>query len=276
MDSTGGRVLKTTAAVVAGAAVLTLLYQSRQSMMQALLRVWEGATEEELEREQQLKELSTVEEDMTRCTNQLDKIERKLATAEARLGDPKATSRTDKSELEKSLSSTLLTIRKTEQRIDRVQTADEEVKQARKKATGTNATLDDRWEGINRRFQDFAQLVEKRVPTDASMRGYKITSDGKKTSYFHNEMDEKTKNLIGDTTPQRIQSPPRESKSKGKTAGASAWNAAGTWESKDRSEYAPIHSPIHLALFSFFHALKLISPSMQSSTSASIHYISLT
>ena len=40
--------------------------------------------------------------------------------------------------------------------------------------------------------------------TNHPMRGYKTTSDGRKTTFFNNEMDEKTKELIGDITPKAI------------------------------------------------------------------------
>ena len=36
------------------------------------------------------------------------------------------------------------------------------------------------------------------------IRGYKKTSDGRTTSYFNHELDEATKDLIGDITPQAI------------------------------------------------------------------------
>lgn len=36
------------------------------------------------------------------------------------------------------------------------------------------------------------------------MRGYKTTTDGRKTTFFNNELDEKTKELIGDITPKAI------------------------------------------------------------------------
>lgn len=36
------------------------------------------------------------------------------------------------------------------------------------------------------------------------LRGYKTTSDGRKTTFFNNELDEKTKELIGDITPKAI------------------------------------------------------------------------
>jgi len=68
------------------------------------------------------------------------------------------------------------------------------------------------------------------------VRGYKIRSDGKKTSYFDNELDENTKKLIGDITPKMID--PNAKQSKQVQDGSSAWNTAGTWEEKDVSDWA--------------------------------------
>ena len=68
------------------------------------------------------------------------------------------------------------------------------------------------------------------------VRGYKIRSDGKKTSYFDNELDENTKQLIGDITPKMID--PNAKQSKKTQDGTSAWNTAGTWEEKDVSKWA--------------------------------------
>jgi tetratricopeptide (TPR) repeat protein len=42
------------------------------------------------------------------------------------------------------------------------------------------------------------------LKTNHPMRGYKTTSDGRKTTFFNNEMDEQTKALIGDITPKSI------------------------------------------------------------------------
>jgi tetratricopeptide (TPR) repeat protein len=71
-------------------------------------------------------------------------------------------------------------------------------------------------------------------------RGYKIVN-GKKTSYFHNELDEHTKQLIGDIAPKKL-----DSTSAAPTAAAAAnsdvigsvWNQAGTWEEKEISKWA--------------------------------------
>lgn len=75
------------------------------------------------------------------------------------------------------------------------------------------------------------------------IRGYKKTSDGRITSYFNNELDEATKELIGDITPKAIsatsvvQAPAALASSDG-SAAPSAWNTAGTFESKNKTEWA--------------------------------------
>jgi len=67
------------------------------------------------------------------------------------------------------------------------------------------------------------------------VKGYKIVN-GKKTSFFHNELDEKTKELIGDIAPKRLEvAPPPLAVPAGS---GSAWNKAGTWEEKDVSAWA--------------------------------------
>merc|ERR1711871_534367 len=69
------------------------------------------------------------------------------------------------------------------------------------------------------------------------LRGYKKTSDGRTTSFFNNELDEKTKSLIGDITPKAIAA---EAVKTATTAinGGSAWNTAGTFESKNVTPWA--------------------------------------
>lgn len=72
------------------------------------------------------------------------------------------------------------------------------------------------------------------------IRGYKLTTDGRKTTFFNNEMDEQTKALIGNTAPQKIECSDVTQAGAGAGAGGggvsnggSAWNAAGTFESVD-------------------------------------------
>lgn len=90
------------------------------------------------------------------------------------------------------------------------------------------------------------------------VKGYKMRSDGHKTSYFNNELDEQTKALIGDITPKALSADPSAmedssvpqpiagaaslsgSTGSGSTVAPSAWNHAGTFESKDMTNWAKI------------------------------------
>eukprot|EP00984_Skeletonema_dohrnii_P019024 scaffold9020_cov89-Skeletonema_dohrnii-CCMP3373.AAC.2 len=74
------------------------------------------------------------------------------------------------------------------------------------------------------------------------VRGYKIRSDGKKTSFFDREISEESKQLIGDIAPKRIDpnAPTEDNAPKPLpvTEGTSAWNKAGTWEERDVTSWA--------------------------------------
>ena len=64
------------------------------------------------------------------------------------------------------------------------------------------------------------------------VRGYKIVG-GKKTSYFHHEMTEEEKKLIGDIAPKKLDAnaaAATATSAEPVVEGASAWNKAGTWE----------------------------------------------
>lgn len=72
------------------------------------------------------------------------------------------------------------------------------------------------------------------------VKGYKIVN-GKKTSYFHNELSEDAKKLIGDIAPKKLEDANAlaSSETNVKDPNAlSAWNQAGTWEEKDISQWA--------------------------------------
>ena len=66
------------------------------------------------------------------------------------------------------------------------------------------------------------------------MRGYKVDSQGRKTTFFNNELDDKTKALIGDIAPKKVAAPTQMKV----VEGASSWNQAGTFESKDHTKWA--------------------------------------
>lgn len=73
---------------------------------------------------------------------------------------------------------------------------------------------------------------------NAIIRGYKKTSDGRTTSYFHNEMDENTKALIGSIAPKKIESISATPESTASSTNGSAWNSAGTVETMNHSPWA--------------------------------------
>lgn len=107
---------------------------------------------------------------------------------------------------------------------------------------------------------DEDKLTEKEL---AMMRGYKLTKDGRKTSYFTRELSEDEKKVYADVAPKRLDSTTCDedavalaepsqtvtsttssslslTASSSVTSGSmttaattSAWNAAGTWEEKD-------------------------------------------
>ena len=78
------------------------------------------------------------------------------------------------------------------------------------------------------------------IPKSDHVRGYKITKDGKKTSFFTHEQTAEERALIGDIAPKRIENAtiaatPAARKNED---GVSSWNSAGTWEEKDVSRWA--------------------------------------
>lgn len=69
------------------------------------------------------------------------------------------------------------------------------------------------------------------------MRGYKKTSDGRTTSYFHTEISDEAKKLIAEQgfgKPQKIEGQVQEVEAKG---GGSKWNQAGTYEEKGMTKW---------------------------------------
>ena len=83
------------------------------------------------------------------------------------------------------------------------------------------------------------------------IRGYKLTTDGRKTTFFNNEMDEQTKALIGDIAPQKILHV-EEKNVPVVPGGGSAWNAAGTFESVDHCKYFHLSCTVYSYMSIFF------------------------
>ena len=81
------------------------------------------------------------------------------------------------------------------------------------------------------------------------MKGYKMTSDGRKTTYFNREITEEEKVLLGDSTPKPLSSTTssvtnsKEGSIKpvATSSTGSAWNTAGTWEERNVTAWAIKH-----------------------------------
>lgn len=78
---------------------------------------------------------------------------------------------------------------------------------------------------------------EEEEKSAAPIRGYKTTSDGRKTTFFNNELDEQTKALIGDIAPKKLDSIQPDAAAPPSSTG-SAWNTAGTFESVNWTKWA--------------------------------------
>lgn len=92
------------------------------------------------------------------------------------------------------------------------------------------------------------QPVSKQPKVDASnasnddddenlgnIRGYKKTADGRITTFFNNDLDEKTKQLIGDIAPKKVDQTVFTAAT---PSVGSAWNSAGTYEEKNTTDWA--------------------------------------
>lgn len=71
-----------------------------------------------------------------------------------------------------------------------------------------------------------------------NLRGYKKTADGRTTTYFNRELDENAKALIGSISPVKLVEAPVQAASATAVNGGSAWNSAGTYESKNVTKWA--------------------------------------
>jgi len=86
---------------------------------------------------------------------------------------------------------------------------------------------------------------EKIFSKSDAVRGYKVVN-GKKTSYFHNELSDEAKKLIGDIAPKKLEATPEPTSTTPEAGGVSAWNKAGTWEEKDVTKWAKTTLEEHL------------------------------
>ena len=86
--------------------------------------------------------------------------------------------------------------------------------------------------------RDVVQSGEK----DLSMRGYKKTADGRTTSFYHRDIDDEAKKLIGSIAPKKIEASAIDASSAATSVAssnsASVWNQGGTYEERDASSWA--------------------------------------
>lgn len=75
---------------------------------------------------------------------------------------------------------------------------------------------------------------------EENFRGYKILPDGRKTSFFHHEMSEQEKALLGDMTPKQLSAEEAAAlaKAQADNQGASSVWAGNTWEDRKMNDWA--------------------------------------
>jgi len=93
-------------------------------------------------------------------------------------------------------------------------------------------------------------------------RGYKINSEGRKTTFFNNELDETAKKLIGDIAPKKIDSTAQVA-SNVANGGSSAWNSAGTYEERICTPWASQYLKEQLRSIAFKTSDDSVSVSIQ-------------
>ena len=70
------------------------------------------------------------------------------------------------------------------------------------------------------------------------VRGYKKTKDGRTTTFFHRDIDDEAKKLIGSIAPKKIDPVKLKNKNDQDKGDGSAWNKGGTYEEKNISDWA--------------------------------------
>lgn len=70
------------------------------------------------------------------------------------------------------------------------------------------------------------------------VRGYKKTKDGRTTTFFHRDIDDEAKKLIGSIAPKKIDPVKLKNNNDQDKGDGSAWNKGGTYEEKNISDWA--------------------------------------
>lgn len=90
-----------------------------------------------------------------------------------------------------------------------------------------------------------------------NMRGYRVRADGKMTTFFNHDLDETTKQLIGDIAPKKLV---EETAAPIHNGEGSAWNAAGTYEERILTPWALNALKAKLSAIASVYALNDLSP----------------
>ena len=106
-------------------------------------------------------------------------------------------------------------------------------------ASTAKAATSDSARAIQRKSEKLGgeDVIVEDVSESEKIRGYKTTKDGKTTSFFHRDIDDEAKKLIGSIAPKKITTPVEPKVAPASGAG-SAWNNGGTYEEKNMDKWA--------------------------------------
>jgi tetratricopeptide (TPR) repeat protein len=114
-------------------------------------------------------------------------------------------------------------------------------------STSSSLSSNNKYETIEKDWVVATETEGVKFKPSEHVKGYKIVN-GKKTTYFHQEISEDAKKLIGDIAPKKIDPTILPTSSSTQSNGVasmdsnnkakSVWNQAGTWEEKDVTSWA--------------------------------------
>lgn len=103
-----------------------------------------------------------------------------------------------------------------------------------KKESSTKVVKRMEWTEEDEKKKKKEDVVQDKVTEKEKIRGYKVTKEGKKTTFFNNDLTEEEKKLIGDIAPKAITGPVVVND---KGVG-SAWSNGSTFEEKNMTGWA--------------------------------------
>lgn len=233
--------------VVAGITLVYLAFdrRARRKVLRWAKVLWDGDEEGEERRLQFQFVADTVEH----WHMQLDSLGTSLSSLEADKS-ARADVRSRRCKLQKNLAAANAELWKAQDILDGLgngaagsssSALDPEDRLLRRNLVGRLETVMAPIDALAKRFRCLAPLPAKSLAgsEEPGFRGYKVRADGSKTTYFNNDLDDEAKALIGDIRPKRVDNAGVEEAAAGaagKIAGSS-WNVAGTWESRNMTEW---------------------------------------